>query len=152
MIVGYEMTEYEIPAASTVTTVEFCAVILASPNGLALRPFTLETFSMNSSEGDCPCVRIYLTFSIPLALISFQTLEDGLLSFETNDSRHCHQFNVMVSSEDILCNDFSMVTFTSLLRVQSGDGDIFVQPKSARLIITENEDPQCGMHSLYIIH
>ena len=157
MTVGYEKMEYQVPASTTVTAVEFCAVITSPAIRVALRPFSLEISAPVNFEGDgiftqfmldnyrSAIVLLSLLYTY-VGLVIYQAIGDGKLSFDTNDSRQCHQFTIEIISSDDICDDFSMNIFTWVLSLRTGDGDIIVQPNSAKLLITDSDDLQCGRH------
>ena len=66
-----------------------------------------------------------------------------VLEFETNDARQCHLINITIPADEI-CDDLSDNRITVGLSLLSGLGNINVEPSTARVIITDNIEPQCG--------
>lgn len=53
----------------------------------------------------------------------------------------------MISPDDI-CNDLSMESVTLMVGIQTGIGEISVQPSQTQVTVVDSEEPQCGKYHI----
>ena len=82
---------------------------------------------------------IYLLFAASSDDVMY--FGNGLLSFATGESRHCHTITINPDDE---CEVFNTETLTASLEYTSGNGIITVDTYQAQVILIDTEEPECG--------